>query len=222
MSDISAADLRVTSDHPDQLASPRVTVQTSNSTDAEITATVLTAVDAQLDNAIELLGHLVAIPSMGGTDAEAANERIRNATNRKTDDTANTLFDFIFSGAFEKYPKLKLLLSESEVGWAPFMLQQWDYYWDRFRRTDNLAIKRAPSEIFAEHIYCTFLEDFVGTRAFSWWGEKNCVWSSDYPHFNMSYPHSRENVEKHLRGLPDARRRRLVRDNAVELFGLPI
>ncbi len=71
MSDVSAADLRVTSDHPDQLASPRVTVQTSNSTDAEITATVLTAVDAQLDNAIELLGHLVAIPSMGGTDAEA-------------------------------------------------------------------------------------------------------------------------------------------------------
>ena len=68
--------------------------------------------------------------------------------NRKEADTANTLFDFIFSGAFEKYPKLKLLLSESEVGWAPFMLQQWDYYWDRFRRTDNLAIKRAPSEIF--------------------------------------------------------------------------
>ena len=59
-------------------------------------------------------------------------------------------------------------------------------------------------------------------RAFSWWGEKNCVWSSDYPHFNMSYPHSRENVEKHLRGLPDAKRRKLVRDNAVELFGLPI
>jgi predicted TIM-barrel fold metal-dependent hydrolase len=102
------------------------------------------------------------------------------------------------------------------------MLQQWDYYWDRFRRTDSFAIKRPPSEIFAEHVYCTFLEDFVGTRAFSWWGENNCVWSSDYPHFNMSFPHSRENVEKHLHGLSADKRRRLVRDNAVNLFNLPI
>ena len=103
------------------------------------------------------------------------NERIRNSTNRKTDDSANTLFDFIFSGAFEKNPKLKLLLSESEIGWAPFLLQQWDYYFERFRKTDPLKITRLPSEIFAEHVYCTFLEDFVGTRAFSWWGDKNCT-----------------------------------------------
>ncbi len=52
------------------------------------------------------------------------NERIRNAVNRKEADTVNTLFEFIFSGAFDKHPKLKLLLSESEVGWVPFMLQQ--------------------------------------------------------------------------------------------------
>ena len=61
-------------------------------------------------------------------------------------------------------------------------------------------------------MYCTFLEDFVGTRSFSWWGEKNCMWSSDYPHFNMSFPHSRENVEKHLAGLSAEKRRKLVRE----------
>ncbi|MCC2097704.1 MAG: amidohydrolase family protein [Hyphomicrobiales bacterium] len=150
------------------------------------------------------------------------NERIRNAVNRKEADTINTLFDFIFSGAFEKYPNLKLLLSESEIGWVPFMLQQWDYYFERFRKSDHFVIKRMPSEIFADHVYCTFLEDFVGTRAFSWWGEKNCMWSSDYPHYNMSFPHSRENVEKHLAGLPDGKRRKLVRDNAIQLFGLDV
>lgn len=150
------------------------------------------------------------------------NERIRNAVNRKEADTVNTLFEFIFSGAFDRNPRLKLLLSESEVGWVPFMLQQWDYYFERFRKTDPFVIKRLPSEIFAEHVYCTFLEDFVGTRSFSWWGEKNCMWSSDYPHFNMSFPHSRENVEKHLAGLPADKRRKLVRDNAIELFGLHV
>ena len=72
VSEVSAADLRVTGATSDgDSNTPRITIRTGNSTDAEITATVLAAVDAQLDNAIDLLGHLVAIPSMGGTEAEA-------------------------------------------------------------------------------------------------------------------------------------------------------
>ncbi len=64
--------------------------------------------------------------------------------------------------------------------------------------------------------------DFVGTRSFSWWGERNCMWSNDYPHFNMSFPNSRENVERHLGGLSEERRLRLVRQNAIELFQLDL
>ncbi len=149
-------------------------------------------------------------------------ERIRNAVNKKQDDSANTLFDFIFSGAFDRHPDLKLLLAESEIGWLPFLLQQWDYYFERFRNTDPLPIKRKPSEIFAEHVYGTFLEDYAGTRAFPWWGDKNCMWSNDYPHFNMTFPHSREVVEHHLAGLDEEKRRRLTRDNAIHLFGLDL
>ncbi len=48
------------------------------------------------------------------------------------------------------------------------------------------------------------------------------MWSSDYPHFNMSFPHSRANVEKHLHGLSAERRKKLVRDNAIKLFDLGI
>jgi hypothetical protein len=85
-----------------------------------------------------------------------------------------------------------------------------------------LPIKRKPSEIFNEHVFGTFLEDYVGTRFFPWWGEKNCMWSNDYPHFNMTFPNSRQVVEYHLNGLPEEKRQRLTRDNAIELFGLQI
>jgi predicted TIM-barrel fold metal-dependent hydrolase len=149
-------------------------------------------------------------------------ERIRNAVNRKQDDSANTLFDFIFSGAFDRHPNLRLLLAESEIGWLPFLLQQWDYYFERFRGTDSLPITRRPSEIFSEHVFGTFLEDYVGTRAFPWWGERNCMWSNDYPHFNMTFPHSRQVVEHHLDGLSDDKRQRLTRDNAINLFNLDL
>jgi uncharacterized protein len=155
----------------------------------------------------------------GGNSAKGI-EKVRNSVNKKTDDSVNTLFDFIFSGAFDRHPNLRLLMAESEIGWMPFVLQQWDYYFDRHSRTDNLNIKRKPSEIFEEHVFGTFLEDYAGTRAFPWWGSNNCMWSNDYPHFNMTFPYSRENVEYHLKGLPNETRMRLIRKNAIKLFGL--
>lgn len=164
--------------------------------------------------------HILTGHSYSKTGRGSGAEGLRNSVNTKTMDSANTLFDFIFSGAFERHPKLRLLLAESEIGWIPFLLQQWDYYFERHRHKEEFAITRKPSELFEEHVFGTFLEDYVGTRAFPWWGEKNCMWSNDYPHFNMTFPHSRHVVERHLEGLSEEKRRRLTRDNAIQLFGL--
>lgn len=149
-------------------------------------------------------------------------ERIKESVNTKTYESANTLYDMIFYGYFERHPNLKLLLAESEIGWIPFLLQQWDYYYARHNKDHPVPISRKPSEIFAEHVYGTFLEDFVGTRFLSWWGEKNCMWSNDYPHFNMTFPHSRQVMAHHLKGLTDAQIRRYTWDNAIDLFKLDL
>ncbi len=166
--------------------------------------------------------HILTGHSYSKTGHKGGIAGLKDSTNTKTADSASTLFDFIFSGAFERHPKLRLLLAESEIGWMPFLLQQWDYYFDRHGQRFEMPIKRKPSEIFAEHVYGTFLEDYVGTRAFPWWGEKNCMWSNDYPHFNMTFPHSRQVVERHLKGLSEEKRRRLTWDNAVDLFKLDL
>jgi predicted TIM-barrel fold metal-dependent hydrolase len=149
-------------------------------------------------------------------------EGLKDSTNAKTNDSANTLFDLIFYGYFERMPKLKLLLAESEIGWMPFLLQQWDYYFARHGNSYPIPITRKPSEIFAEHVYGTFLEDYVGTRFLPWWGKKNCMWSNDYPHFNMTFPHSRQVVAHHLKGLSDEELRRYTWDNAMDLFKLDL
>ncbi|HTI85882.1 MAG TPA: amidohydrolase family protein [Alphaproteobacteria bacterium] len=149
-------------------------------------------------------------------------EGIKDSTNAKTNDSANTLFDLIFYGYFERFPKLKLLLAESELGWMPFLLQQWDYYFERHRNQFPVPITRKPSELFEEHVYGTFLEDYVGTRFLSWWGKKNCMWSNDYPHFNMTFPHSRQVMARHLKGLSDEELRRYTWDNAMDLFKLDL
>jgi predicted TIM-barrel fold metal-dependent hydrolase len=147
-------------------------------------------------------------------------ERIRGAVNKKQNDTINALFDLIFSGVFDRHPKMRIVLAESECGWLPFVLQQWDYYFERFSKKESMGIERKPSEIFFEHVYCTWLEDFSGTRQFSWWGQENLMWSNDYPHPNTTFPFSKGNVIHHIGNLPKDIQNKLVRDNAIRLYGL--
>lgn len=55
-------------------------------------------------------------------------ERYRGSVNLKLADLASALFQFIFYGVLDCYPKLEVVTVENEIGWLPFMLQQWDYY----------------------------------------------------------------------------------------------
>ena len=116
--------------------------------------------------------HILTGHSYIKTGQKGGIQGLKEATNAKTNDSANTLFDFIFSGAFDRHPKLRLLMAESEIGWLPFLLQQWDDHFERFRKDRPMPINRKPSEIFEEHVYGTFLEDYVGTRFFPSLGQQ--------------------------------------------------
>ena len=48
------------------------------------------------------------------------------------------------------------------------------------------------------------------------------MWSNDYPHFNMTFPHSRQVVEHHLKDLTAEQHRRYTWDNAMDLFQLDL
>ena len=43
---------------------------------------------------------------------------------QQTREIEDALFDMIFSGVLERYPKLKIVSVENEIGWMPFWLEQ--------------------------------------------------------------------------------------------------
>ncbi|HEY4134045.1 MAG TPA: amidohydrolase family protein [Alphaproteobacteria bacterium] len=154
-------------------------------------------------------------------------EVVRGSVNIKTADAVTTVFDLVWSGVFERHPKLKLQMVESEIGWLPFVLQQWDYYFQRFTKPGQAAmqkfeIARKPSEIFKEHFYATFMDDDVGAHMLKIWGEKNCMWSSDYPHGNMTWPNSRAFLAKQMADMDPARIKRLTSQNVIDLYKLEL
>ena len=70
----------------------------------------------------------------------------RMTVNQKLTDAANTLFDFVFGGALAKYPKLKLVYVENEVGWIPFYCHEWDKYFVRHSPKAPLRVYEKTAE----------------------------------------------------------------------------
>jgi predicted TIM-barrel fold metal-dependent hydrolase len=151
---------------------------------------------------------------------------VRAAVNERIQLVADALLDLIFTGTFEKYPGLKIVIAECEICWLPTYLQQWDFNIRRYSERGPVEPKMTllPSEYFARQIYATFLEDEVGGHSLEWWkaGQENCMWSTDFPHSRTSWPHSRELLEKEIGFLPEEIIQKVVHDNAVRLYGLKI
>jgi predicted TIM-barrel fold metal-dependent hydrolase len=147
-------------------------------------------------------------------------ERVRGTTNQKTMDAMNALYDFIFYGILHNHPRLKLVIVESEVGWMPFMLQQWDAYWQRHTTALGSPITRDPSDYFHEQVYATFFDDPVGAHNFSKWGVDNYMWSSDFPHRNSPWPNSLKVIERDLGHLDADDRAKVLRETVSHLYDM--
>lgn len=155
-------------------------------------------------------------------DEQSTLDKYRGAINLKLAAAADALFDLTFAGALTRFPGLQLVLVENEIGWMPFLIDQWDYYWNRFKDVAPLPLTQAPSETVRQQIRATFFRDPMAGRLFEWWEPRIGMWSSDYPHGNTTWPESRSHVERNLGRLDPAVRRRLVWDNVVELYSLDV
>jgi predicted TIM-barrel fold metal-dependent hydrolase len=143
--------------------------------------------------------------------------------NTKLYDAANTFFDLVFSGVMGRFPKLKFVYVENEVGWIPFFVHEWDKYFVRHSPKMPLPyMKKLPGEYVAEQVYATFFSDPAGGRLMEDFGQDTFMWSNDYPHAASTWPHSRDIIAKELGHLPKDILRKVVRDNVIKLYDLKI
>jgi predicted TIM-barrel fold metal-dependent hydrolase len=133
-----------------------------------------------------------------------------------------TLVVLIFSGVLERFPRLRLVSAENEVGWLPFFLQKLDQAQEEYRYLYPAPLTLKPSEYFRRQVHATFIDDAVGVANRELIGVENMMWSSDYPHTVSTWPHSREVVERDFKGVPDDEKRLIVRENVARLYGLPL
>ena len=131
----------------------------------------------------------------------------------------------IWAGVLDRFPRLRFYFAETQVGWLPYALEQFDNTYDRsmhWAQSDyGLApLERHPSEYVQEHFYWGFIFDPFGAREAHAAGADRALWGSDFPHLSGDYPYSRQAMEQTFAGIPETSRRRMLNDNAVEFFHL--
>lgn len=129
------------------------------------------------------------------------------------------LATMVFCGALERHPGLRLVLAESGVGWLPYFLARMDHEWASLRAQLDYAPAIAPSELFRRQVFATFEEDALGAEMIPLLGADHCMWASDYPHTDSTFPESRRVVEDTLGTLPAADRRKITATNCARLYG---
>ena len=127
----------------------------------------------------------------------------------------------IFSGALERHPGFTLVLAESGVGWLPYFLARMDLEWEALRDKLDYAPAIPPSELFRRQVVATFEEESLAAQFIPLLGADACMWASDYPHTDSTFPNSRAAIEHSFGTLPEADRRKITATNCARLYGFP-
>jgi len=147
---------------------------------------------------------------------------------------------WIFSDYFERMPKLKIALSEGNIGWMPYFIERAEQVVDRQRHwaaKKNVKIYEGDSgsvevppvlqanlatldirKTFRDHIYGCFIEETAGLRCLDIIGEDNVMVEVDYPHSDTTWPESIEIATRLVQDLAPETRRKILRGNAERLF----
>jgi predicted TIM-barrel fold metal-dependent hydrolase len=128
--------------------------------------------------------------------------------------------DMIFSGVFERHPRLQLVIVEFELAWAPHMLSAMDYTY-RERHEEALVRFRGgmrPSDFFRRNVSLSFQEDAIGIRLRDTIGVDNMMWGSDYPHSESTFPRSRKILAEILAGVPEDEQAKIVGGNTARRY----
>ena len=124
----------------------------------------------------------------------------------------------VTEGVFEKYPTLKVVLSEGGVFWLPHIMWRFDKNW-KAQRAETPWVKEPPSAYILRHFFSsTYPLEASGATGLGQVlemieAERTLLFASNYPHWLYGDPFAM------VAAIPDALRRRVMVENALAVYG---
>ena len=134
----------------------------------------------------------------------------------------------LLSGVFERYPRLKFVMTEQGCAWLPSLLAQLDRTIQGIRSTgatgeikysSEHVLPRDASDYFRQNVWMGVSNPGpADVAARSVMGPDRFMWGSDYPHDEGTHPYTREHLRARFSSVPADELQALLGGNAAALY----
>lgn len=141
------------------------------------------------------------------------------------------MWHLMISGVFDRFPDLKLVMTEQGSAWVPGVLDRMDALWERMSGgrigeldvPDGAVTKKKASEYWATNCYLgASFPSPDDAELFEDIGLDRVMWGSDYPHNEGTYPESRESLRSAFSGWDEKDLRRIFSENIAKVYGFDL
>jgi predicted TIM-barrel fold metal-dependent hydrolase len=130
----------------------------------------------------------------------------------------------IWSGVFERFPDLKLAVTEDGAFWVPELLRTMDdgyvgtHSTLKFGSAYQDALPEKPSFYFHRNCFIAtqMTAHEIGQRHQI--GVENIIWGNDFPHPEGTWPHTRDWIRIRYHDVPEAETRQILGLNALRCY----
>jgi predicted TIM-barrel fold metal-dependent hydrolase len=132
---------------------------------------------------------------------------------------SNSAADWLQLRALQRYPDLKVALSEGGIGWIPYFLERADFTYEHHHEWTGTSFGgRKPSDLFREHFITCFIDDRFGVKNRADIGVDIICYECDYPHSDSLWPDSPEHLMLNLQGCTDEEINKISHLNAMRTY----
>ena len=156
----------------------------------------------------------IQIPAYGGyaPATAAAFEAITRPAS-----SVSVLVNLLISKILMRFPKLKIVLAESGLGWGAYLLEYTDFQATGDQLPQN-GYDLMPSELFKRQCYLVGWYDRASLRVRDYIGTDNILWSSQFPQATSTWPNTQAALAKSFAGVADADKQKILWHNAAQLY----
>jgi predicted TIM-barrel fold metal-dependent hydrolase len=127
--------------------------------------------------------------------------------------------NFLFSRILTRFPRLKVVFSETSLAWGAYELELADHQFER-QRLHTEGYELLPSQLFKRQCYLVGWFDKTGLKTREHIGIGNMLWSTNFPQATSTWPESRQTIERCFDGIPEDERKQVLVGNAAKLYNL--
>ncbi len=142
------------------------------------------------------------------------------------------LMQMIVGGVFERFPRLKFVITEAGCSWAPALLKRLDYLLAGIRKngaigelrfTPEMVLPLSATEYFQRNVWVGVSQPTREDAAVAkQMGGDHFMWGSDYPHDEGTGPFTTEHLRQLFHATPESELRPFLAGNAAKLYNFDL